>query len=109
MKDFILSYNPFEPALSATQVATWVKDCRHIAQWYQPFTGTWVLKSEQHLWTLTDSFRGFFPGIPFLLTESGMIGGSQDTKIWEWINTSKLPVLPAPALVPPPLPPLSSN
>lgn len=93
MNTYTLSYNPLENRFSQAQLATFVKESRKVFQWYSPFMGTYVLKSEEPLTSLTESFRGFFDGAPFLLTACypTFTGGAQPPNVWEWLNTGFIP------------------
>lgn len=95
MNTYTLSYNPFETKLSATQLLTFIRESRKIFQYYQPFMGTYILKSDEPLLTLVESFRGQFDGAPFILsyTVPSMVGGAQETVIWQWLNSGTLPAL----------------
>lgn len=88
MNTFILSHNPFEARISPSQLETFIKDNRKIYQWYTPFAGTYILKSEDTLASLAASFRGSFDGAPFLISNvlPSWVGGAQSPTIWTWFN-----------------------
>ena len=98
MKTFILSHNPFEPSITSAQIQAIVRNNRFVSQWYFPFTGTCIFKSESELSVLAPSFRELFNHMPFFLSEvfPPSMGGSQDQYVWDWLNTNKMPTLPSP-------------
>ncbi|MEQ8312195.1 MAG: hypothetical protein RIA72_16030 [Sphingopyxis sp.] len=93
MNTYLLSYSPFEPKISYSQLATFIKDNRKVTQWYSPFLGTYVLKSVEPLSSLAESFRGAFDGAPFILTQAfpSHMGGAQTDLVWNWINNHGFP------------------
>lgn len=95
MNTYTLSFNPFEIKFSYSQLAIFVKENRKVFQWYSPFVGTYIIKSTEPLTTLTESFRGFFDGAPFLLTYCypSLTGGAQPSNVWDWLNTGNLPAI----------------
>jgi hypothetical protein len=96
MKTFTLSYDPTGIRVSSNQVVAYIKNHRDIIQWYVPFAGTCVFKSNKDLLYFAASFRELFDGVPFLisLTSPVLMGGALDSHVWEWLNTGILPALP---------------
>ena len=88
MNIYILNYNPLEIKISSNQLATFITDNRKIYQWYIPFAGTYVIKSNDTLASLAESFRGVFDGAPFILSHTFPVtmGGAQNDVVWNWIN-----------------------
>lgn len=98
MNTYTLSYNPFETKFSATLLLNFIRENRKVLQYYQPFMGTYIIKSDETLLTLVESFGGQFDGAPFLLsyTSPSLVGGAQEPVIWQWINSGALPALTNP-------------
>jgi hypothetical protein len=98
MRTFVLSYNPFDPKITANQIQEIVRANRYVHQWYFPFLGTCIFKSDQTVRTLAPSFRAMLNGAPFLLSETfpNLTGGAQDNHVWDWLNSNQLPTLPSP-------------
>jgi hypothetical protein len=92
MNTFVLSYNPLSVKLSATQLLGWIKESQNIKQWYSPFLGTYVLRSDQPLTTLVQGFTAAFDGDSFLISQisPSFTGGSLPPEIWNWINTGNV-------------------
>ena len=101
MNSYVLSYNPVETNISHVQLSTFVKENRKITQWFQPFIGTYILKSQELPVSLTESFRGLFDGAPFIISLINPygVGGAQEQYVWDWFNTGIIP-----SLLPPPAP-----
>lgn len=95
MNTFILNFNPFETKISAGQLATFIEDNRKVFQWYCPFAGTYILKSNEKLSSLAHSFRGVFEQAPFILTQAYPfnMGGAQTDVVWNWVNSHVFPSL----------------
>jgi hypothetical protein len=98
VRTFSLSHDPFDPKISPIQVQEIVRNNRYIVNWYFPFAGTCIFKSEFDIHVLAPSFRAMLNGAPFLLSEVAPhnMGGAQDQSIWNWINSGQLPSLPSP-------------
>jgi hypothetical protein len=95
MNTYLLTYNPFDPKVSAGQLLAYIRDSRKIVQYYQPWLGTYVIKSYEALASLTEGFGGIFDTSPYFIAviESTQTGGRLDPIIWQWINTGTLPAL----------------
>ncbi|MEO8722314.1 MAG: hypothetical protein ABI395_02155 [Sphingobium sp.] len=106
MNSFILSYNPFSGNPTEGQLLNHVQVNRYISQYYQPFIGTYVVKSEQSATQLTDSMKGLFENSPFMLTQlfPTTVGGTLPQDVWNWISHGYIPRPPPP---PPPVNKLS--
>ncbi|RYG98291.1 MAG: hypothetical protein EON58_07560 [Alphaproteobacteria bacterium] len=104
MNNFVLSYHPFTVNPSAGQVLNHVKINRHIAQYYAPFPGTYLLKSASTAYELNDSLKGFFEVGSYLLIrfESYWASGQLPQDIWNWINSGSIPLPPPVTPSPPP-------
>ena len=96
MNTFILSYNPFDGKASGSQIHAYVTDCRKITQYYQPWLGTYVLRSFEEMPSLLTGFNGLFHGTSYILAQVQplQMNGLLDPSIWNWINTGNLPALP---------------
>lgn len=101
MNNYILSYNPYVTFPNETQLLNHVQVNRYIAQYYQPFIGTFILKSDQTIGVLTESIRGLFDNSPFLLNQlfPHLASGSLPQDAWHWVNYG---YIPKPAPPPPP-------
>lgn len=99
MNNYLLSYNTFALNPTENQLLNHVQVNRFIAQYYQPFVGTYIIKSEQPIGTLSESLKGFFNNSPYLLTQlfPNLAGGSLPSDIWHWINHGYIPRPPSPA------------
>lgn len=88
MNNFILSYNPISCSPSPGQLLNHVQVNRHVAGYYQPFQGTYVIKSELSAAGLTESFKGLFEAEPFVISQvwPHAMGGTLPESIWHWIN-----------------------
>lgn len=98
MNNYLLSYNTFTLNPTESQLLNHMQVNRFIAQYYQPFMGTYILKSEQQISVVSESLKGFFNGSPYLLTQmfSELAGGSLPNDIWHWINHGYIPAPPTP-------------
>ncbi|PZU07652.1 MAG: hypothetical protein DI606_16350 [Sphingobium sp.] len=103
MNNYLLSYNPYGFTPTEGQLLNHVKVNRFIVQYYQPFIGTYVLKSEQTAVVVTESLKGLFEQSPFMVTQlfSHLTGGTMPQEIWHWINHGYMPA-PPPQAPPPP-------
>lgn len=95
MNIFILSFDPLGTKLSSVQLLGYIQSSRHIHQWYTPFLGTYIIKSDENLLALTEKLRTQFDGSFFLLTlfHPSFIGGSMPAEVWAWINPPQAPVI----------------
>lgn len=105
MNSFILSYNPLSARLSPRQLIAWIKESANVAQWYSPYAGTIILKSDKSIATLSDSFRAAFDGDSVVVAQvfPWMCGGALSPDIWAWLNGTAAPSLPTTII--PPMPP----
>lgn len=101
MNNFLLTYNTFALNPTESQLLNHVQVNRYISQYYQPFMGTYILKSDAPINILSESLKGFFHNSPYLLSQlfAELAGGSLPSDIWHWINYG---VIPPPAPSPPP-------
>lgn len=90
MQLYVLSYDPFGTRISPTQLFTFIRDSRKIAEWHSPFAGTYMLKSVEPVHSLLESFGAIFSGTPYILTPAHASGmtGALDPSIWTWLNNS---------------------
>ncbi len=101
MNNFILNYNPFASFPSEGQLLGLVRINRHVAQFYQPFFGTYLLKSYDTAYVLNESFKGVFESTPYMLTliSAQNAAGSLPQEVWNWVNNG---TVPDPYVPPPP-------
>lgn len=101
MNNYILSYSPFTSFPSEGQLLGLVRINRHVAQFYQPFFGTYLLKSGDSAYVLNESFKDVFENTPYMLTmiTSNFASGSLPQEVWNWINFG---TVPQPDVPPPP-------
>lgn len=88
---FILSYNPFEPKITAMQLLGWIKETPRIQQWYSPFLGTYFLKSNETLNSLTELFQTAFDGGQFVISavHPQLVSGGLSGDVWSWVNADQ--------------------
>ena len=100
MNNFILTYNPFGPFPGEARLLNHVQINRYVDQYYQPYLGTYILKSKEIVSTLNNSFRGLFQDTPYMIVMFAptLAGGALSNEAWNWINTGWVPPIP-------PLPP----
>jgi hypothetical protein len=98
VNNFILSYNSWGAFPKESQLLNHVQYNRLIKSYYQPFLGTFLLKSAESAHSLNESLKGFFDEWPYTLIQfdSRFASGSLPTHVWEWINTGVVPPLPPP-------------
>ena len=103
MNNYVLSYQPYGNGYTEARLLNHVQVNRYIVQYYQPFAGTYLLKSDAVAGVLSDSFRGFFEQAPFVLISflHWQSNGQLPPEIWQWINEGVVPPPPPPS--PPPL------
>lgn len=106
MNNFILSYNLMGAFPKEGQLLNHVQYNRLITSYYQPFPGTFFLKSHQSAYILNESVKGFFDEWPYTLIQfdARFASGSLPTNVWDWINTGIVPPPPPP----PPAKPIPS-
>lgn len=99
MNNFILTYNPFSVSPTAGQLLNHVQVNRFISQYYQPYAGTYLLKSDQSLSVVNESVAGLFEGSSYMLVHyaAGLSSGALPKEIWAWINFGSVPVPPPPS------------
>ena len=97
MNTYILSYDPLAKNFTITQLFAYVKDNKNIFQYYTPFAGCYVLKSNEPLSVLQQSFSGLFEGSQFLIVkiEPFQSTGALPAEIWPWLNSGFNPFLPS--------------
>lgn len=96
MNNFILSYNPFTLAPSPGQILNHVQVSRNVQQFYQPFAGTYIIKSDLTAFNLSESMKGLFENTPYLLVQffPHLAGGTMPQDAWNWINHDFVPPAP---------------
>lgn len=96
MNNFILTYDPLTAPPSAGQLLNHMRVNRFIAQFHQPYPGTFFVKSYESAYNLTESIKGLFDTSPFTLIQfnSAYAGGSLAPEIWHWMNYGLLPSTP---------------
>lgn len=96
MNNFILTYSPFLVSPTHGQVLNHVKFNRLVHSSYQPYAGTYLLKSDESAYALNESFRGFFEQTPYILMlySAAHAGGQLPQEIWNWINYGSVPTSP---------------
>ena len=103
VNNFILTYNPFGLFPGEARLLNHVQINRYIHQYYQPYAGTYILKSDESVSTLNDSFHGLFQDTPYLVVMfmPTHAGGALSNEAWSWINTGWVPPIPpAPSVSP---------
>jgi hypothetical protein len=102
VNNYLLSYSTLTGRPSEGQLLNHVRISRHVLQYYQPFFGTYIIKSDQPIFTVTEGFKGLFEENPFMLTQlfANMSGGSLPPEIWHWINHGFIPAPAAPTPAP---------
>lgn len=97
MNSFILTYDALAANPTFGQILNHVQVNRNISQYYQPYVGSYLLKSEQSLGVLNESIKGLFDQSPFMLTQykSDMTMGALPIEIWNWLNLGSVPQVPA--------------
>lgn len=97
MNNFILNYNPFSQFPRSGQLLTLLRINRHVSQFYQPFHGTYLIKSMDVASVVNDSFKGIFESTPYILTQlfSHVAAGSLPPEVWQWINFDTVPAPPS--------------
>lgn len=93
MFNYLLTYNPYLGTPTENQLLNHVRINRFVSQYYQPYPGTYLLKSEQQAAVINDSFSGFFEGSPYMLVlySAPYSGGKLPPEIWQWVNTGAVP------------------
>ncbi len=96
MNNFILTYNPFGPFPGEARLLNHVQINRYIEQYYQPYPGTYIFKSNEGVSKLNDSFRGLFEVTPYMVVmfTPTLAGGVLSNEAWNWINTGWVPPIP---------------
>ncbi|WP_132833397.1 hypothetical protein [Sphingomonas sp. PP-CC-3G-468] len=98
MNSFILSYSPFQTTPTEGMLLTIVRINRHVSQFYQPFLGTYILKSEDTANVVNESFRGVFEQTPYMITliTNQWATGSLPQEVWNWLNHGVMPTITTP-------------
>lgn len=101
MNNFILSYSTFSAIPTHNQLLNHMQTSRYIDQYYQPYVGTFFLKSDTSPHALNMSLKGLFDTATYTLAffNPEFAGGSLPQDVWDWLNHGVIPVTPAP---PPP-------
>lgn len=103
MRNFVLSYNPFAASPTSGQVDNHARYNRLVSQFYQPFPGTCLLKSDASLGELNDSFSGLFEASLYMIMviNPELSNGRLPQEIWAWIGQGSIPVAPPIFRLPP--------
>jgi hypothetical protein len=93
MFNFMLSYNPTATNFSAAQLHSFVVNNKHLASWYTPFAGTYLLKSDLPVPTIAEMFRPTFNGAEFIISfiQPTLSGGGLSPEGWNWLNGAPMP------------------
>ena len=93
MNNFVLSYSPFGGTPTEGQLLNHVQVNRYIEQYYQPFIGTYILKSNEIMMVISDSMKGLFESSPYMVHQlfPHLTGGSLPQDVWHWINHGYIP------------------
>ena len=96
MNNFILTYNPFGFFPGEARLLNHVQINRYVAQYYQPYPGTYILKSNEGTITLNNSFQGLFQNTPYMVVmfTPTLAGGALSAEAWNWINNGWVPPMP---------------
>jgi hypothetical protein len=89
MASYMLSYDTVTAATLEYQLLGFIKQNRHITQWYRAFSGCYLLKSTADLNTIIHSFRDFFGFDHQHLVapiEGLSTGGILPQYMWDWLN-----------------------
>lgn len=102
MNNFVLNYGYFSFGHDENKLLNFIRYNRLVSQYFQPFVGTFFLKSEAMPQALTESFRGHFGKDCFFLVDfpSWRASGALPPEIWQWLNHGQVP--PPPSAPPPP-------
>ena len=92
MNSYLLSYNPFGLKVTPSQLLGFIRDNRKIFQWYSPFAGTYILKSADTAYSLSESFRTQFEGDLFIVSAINppAVGGALPIEVWNWMTVNGL-------------------
>lgn len=98
MHNYLLSMSAFSASPTQGQVTNYLQVNRYVAGSYSPFAGTFLLKSNETLLPLTESFRGLFEDQPFTLVEflPSNVNGTLPAEIWQWLHFGFVPPAPPP-------------
>lgn len=96
MNNFIFTYNAFLLFPGEARLLNHVKINRYIDQYYQPYPGTFVLRSNENVATINESFRGLFQDTPYMVVmfTPTLAGGALPQEAWNWMNTGWVPPIP---------------
>lgn len=89
MQNYILSFDPLNSRVTMQQLAVFIRVSREIHGWHTPFVGTYMLKSNESLFALQQSFNELFETESFIITmaDPGRVTGFLPVSIWEWFNS----------------------
>jgi len=95
MKTFLLSFDPLSNSIKATQLLTFIQESRKVSQYYAPFVGAYVIKSEASIHDLQEAFAGIFDQTLFMIVEmeQGAVGGRLPINMWPFVNGQVIPAL----------------
>lgn len=88
-KTFQLNYDIFGTNLTVTQIQGFMNESRRIVSWYQPFAGTFLIKSNESQALIRDGFSSIFGDAKFILSlvDVRNATGALDSTVWHWIYT----------------------
>lgn len=89
MSAYLLTYDVGAAAALQPQLLAFVKDNRHIQQWSHPYPGLYLIKSSATVWTLAESFRGFFTDFKnhvIVPLDPNTTQGILPTNFWDWLR-----------------------
>jgi len=91
MTTFLLSYDVHGTTLTADQMLGFIKENRNILEWYYPFDGAFIFKSNAETLTLQQSFMSILGTGKFIVTPiyDGSTGGVLTAEMWAWIKGAK--------------------
>lgn len=98
MNNFMLSYNPYAVIPTNGQLLNYMQNSRFVDQFFQPYHGTYLIKSGSAANVLNAMISGLFEGSPYILAQvfSHSSGGSLPSEIWNWLNFGTVPPVSAP-------------
>lgn len=96
MNNFMLTFSPYLDKPSHGQLLNHVQTSRFVAQYYQPYAGTFLLKSFNDAQEVANSIHGLFDGAAYMLVQvnSDLVGGNLSHDAWNWLNYGVLPTVP---------------
>lgn len=96
MNTYLLSYNPVDFTINGNRLLAYVRDNRNVQQYFQPWMGTYIIKSHADLQVISAGFVDFFDESQFVIAQvfTSHLNGLLDQPMWGWINYNVMPVLP---------------